>query len=353
MDTQKTLAILVPAHNEIKVIGPALTSMLNQSQPANMIVVVDDGSDDGTGDFIRENFPSVIVIRPEKNLGSKAYAQNWGLAYKKEDGSFLVDTDFIVTVDADTSLDYDGLELLSKPMRQDSNIKAACGTVIPQNLDNPYTMGRLAEYLFAFAFPKRIQDYLDSVMIVSGCFGCYDAEVLRARGGWHTNTMAEDMDLTASYHRDGHKMRFVQEAVCRPVEPFNWKTYSAQLTRWSAAWFQNVSVHWKTYATRRVGFFALISYLDAGVGGVMYLILPLLFLILGWQQWLIGFLVGDVLLISIPIIYMGRKLNMTKLAIMSIPFLFFLRYLNIYFWFRALWKEWILGDHLNVYVKGH
>ncbi len=354
MKRKSGITIIIPAYNERDYIASTLKSIRSQTLQPEMVVVTDDFSDDGTGDFVKEQFPDTIVIRPNRNLGSKAKAQNFALFAKKPDRSFLIESSMIVTIDADTSLDPTALEELSRPLREDSRVKASCGTVIPANPDNPYTLGRLGEYLFAFAFPKRVQQFFGgNIHIVSGCFGCYETETLRKRGGWHTTTLAEDMDLTADYHKMRHKVAFVHEAVCRPIEPYNWKTYSAQLKRWSAAFFQNISLHWRTYGSRWVGIFVLVAYLDAGVGGVLYLLTPLWMYFLGWQNWIFWFLIGDLLLISIPVLYMGHKLGMTKLALKSIPYIFFLRLLNIWFWFRAMWLEWIKKDHLREYVKGH
>lgn len=330
-----------------------MQSVQNQTYPPDMIVVTDDFSNDGTGEYVKANFPKVIVIRPRDRLGSKAKAQNFALFFKK-DGRLLIQNSLIVTIDADTKLAPDALEKLSSPLREDNRIKASCGTVIPANLDNPFTLGRLGEYLYAFAFPKRIQQaYGGNIHIVSGCFGCYDTITLRERGGWHTTTMAEDMDLTADYHQQYHKVAYVHEAICYPIEPFDWKTYSAQMKRWSAAFFQNISLHWRTYASRWVGLFVLVSYLDAGFGGILYYLAPLWMIIFGRSQWIKWFLVGDFMLVALPVIYMGWKLKMIRLALKSIPFVFFLRYLNTWFWFRAMWLEWILKRPLCTYIKGH
>lgn len=354
MEAKSGITVIIPAYNEIGLVGKTLRSLRRQSLPPDAVVVTDDFSSDGTGRYVEALFPEVTVIRPYWNLGSKAKAQNFALFYRQKDGSFLIKTPLVVTIDADTWLDPKALEKLSEPLRRDSRIKASCGTVIPANPDNPYTLGRLGEYFYAFAFPKRLQQFFGgNIHIVSGCFSCYDTNTLRKRWGWHTTTMAEDMDLTADYHRLGYKVAFVHEAVCFPVEPYNWETYSAQLKRWSAAFFQNISLHWRVYRSRWVGVFVLVAFLDAGVGGILYLLTPLWMYLLGLREWIFWFLVGDVLLISVPVLWMGSKLKMTKLAVKSIPFIFFLRLLNTWFWFRAMWLEWIKKEHLSQYVKGH
>jgi len=348
-----TVTILIPAHDEAECIIDTLSSILSQTRKPDLVVVVDDFSKDGTGDLIAENFHQVVILRPEANLGSKAKAQNFGLMYKLG-REYLISTDVVITIDADTTLRANALAAMVAEFDRDLDLQAACGTVIPANPDNPYTLGRLGEYLFAFALPKQIQQlYGGKIYIVSGCFGCYRTDKLRGRGGWHTTTMAEDMDLTADYQARGWKVAYIKDAICYPIEPFNWHTYKSQMRRWSSAFFQNISLHWRDYISHEFGFFLWVSYLDAGVGGIIFLLLPVFALILGWEKIFWGFLIGDVLGVTIPVLWMGYKLGITKLAISTIPYVFFLRLLNIYFWFEAMVKEWIMHTHLNVYVKGH
>jgi GT2 family glycosyltransferase len=64
-----------------------------------------------------------------------------------------------------------------------------------------------------------VQDTFEKPLIASGCFSAYRAERVREAGGWSNRTMAEDMDLTWSLYRAGHKVRFVSDAVCYPIEP--------------------------------------------------------------------------------------------------------------------------------------
>ncbi len=351
-----TTTIIIPAHNEESCIVETISSIKNQTCLPDYIVVTDDYSSDATGELIKTNFPDVIVLRPEKNLGSKARAQNFALFYRDEESDdFLIQTDTVITIDADTTLKEDALEKMLREMDDDSSISVACGTVIPANPDNPYTLGRLGEYLYAFFFPKWIQNALGrNIYIASGCFGCYRLNLLRENGGWHETTMAEDMDLTARYQSQGKKPKYVSQAICYPIEPFNWKTYKAQMIRWSAAFFQNAALHKKEYLSHPFGLFFGTSFLDALVGSIEFALLPFLgFYVWGWQKTLWLFFLWDFLPISLCILAGGIKFHKIKLAILSIPFTFYLRILNIYFWWQALIKEWILKKSLTTYVKGH
>ena len=74
-----SLTIIVPAYNEAANIADTIRSLQNQIIPADEILVVDDFSTDNTGDVARSC--GVTVIRPPKNTGSKAGAQNFALQF--------------------------------------------------------------------------------------------------------------------------------------------------------------------------------------------------------------------------------------------------------------------------------
>src|SRR5205823_12722075 len=68
---------------------------------------------------------------------------------------------------------------------------------------------------------KPVQDAFDRPLIASGCFSAYRVAAVREAGGWSNRTMAEDMDLTWSLYRAGHKVRFVSSAVDRKSTRLN------------------------------------------------------------------------------------------------------------------------------------
>ena len=107
-----------------------------------------------------------------------------------------------MAIDADTTLAPDAIERFLAVMA-DASVAAACGFVVPRNMQAIWERGRYVEYLLAFAFYKPIQDFYTKPLIASGCFSIYRTDVLLAHGGWHTRTMAEDMDLTWSMYQQG------------------------------------------------------------------------------------------------------------------------------------------------------
>src|SRR5436309_15033318 len=206
--TGADVTVIVPAYNEAASIADTIRSLQAQTAPPFGIIVVDDGSTDGTGDVARAL--GVTVVRPPANTGSKAGAQSFGLRY--------VRTPLTVAIDADTVLAPDALERLLAAFHRPA-VAAACGFVLPQRVRSLWERGRYIEYLFAFTYYKQVQDYYGKPLISSGCFSMYRTEILGAQGGWSNSTLAEDVDLTWSLYKEGDEVRCVHGAMCYSIEP--------------------------------------------------------------------------------------------------------------------------------------
>ena len=118
-----SLTVLIPAYNEAQVIAHTLQSLKAQTRQPDQVLVVDDGSSDDTGRIAAEL--GAEVVRPAANTGSKARAINFGLDF--------VETEWMVTLDADTALAPDALQQIVDAA-QEENASAACGTVLPQRV---------------------------------------------------------------------------------------------------------------------------------------------------------------------------------------------------------------------------
>ena len=337
------LTVLVPAYNEAGSIADTIRSLQAQTLRPAEIIVIDDCSTDDTAAVAREL--RVTVIRPPTNTGSKAGAQNFALR--------RVRTPFVMAIDADTTLEPDAIERLLTPFH-DTDVAAACGFVVPRHIRTLWERGRYVEYLFAFTFYKQVQDYYEKPLISSGCFSMYRTHVLRAHGGWPTRTLAEDMDLTWTLYRSGHKVRFVPEAVCRPIEPHDYGFMRKQLKRWSHGFVQNVRLHWRgllevPYLRSAVA----VSLWDATLAAVVYLfLLPVLALAFRNPWLLLGYAI-DVPAILIPVVAGASRRGDVVRAVASIPAFLVLRTVNAVFFLRAVVSEWMLGESFHVYEKGH
>lgn len=342
-DMASRLTIIVPAYNEAASIADTVRSIQAQTVPVAEIIVVDDGSTDDTGAIATAC--GATVIRPARGTGSKAGAQNFALE--------RVETEYVMAIDADTTLAPDAVELLLAAFT-DREVAAACGFVIPRHVSTLWERGRFVEYLLAFSFYKPIQDYFEKPLISSGCFSAYRTDLLKRVGGWSTRTLAEDVDLTWRFYADGRRVRFVPAAVCYPIEPHDFHFMRKQLRRWSHGFLQNVKLHWRTvleipYLRSAVA----VSLWDATFASVAYLIaLPLLAVLLASPVMLLAYVL-DAPAVLVPVLMVAWRFGTMRRALASVPAFFVLRTVNGLFMLEALWKEFVVARPLLVYEKGH
>jgi cellulose synthase/poly-beta-1,6-N-acetylglucosamine synthase-like glycosyltransferase len=341
--TAADVTVIVPAYNEAASIGDTIRSIQRQTARPREVIVVDDCSSDDTGDVARA--AGARVVRPPDNTGSKAGAQTFGLRY--------VRTALTVAIDADTILAPDALERLL-PVFDRSRVAAACGFVLPRRVRSVWERGRYVEYLFAFTFYKRVQEYYGKPLISSGCFSMYRTGVLRAHGGWSNRTLAEDMDLTWSLYQDGHEVRFVPEALCYPIEPATAALMGKQLRRWSHGFVQNVRLHWRGLLS--VPFLrsaVAVAFWDATIAAAAYLVLlPILAVALASPLVLLGYVI-DAPAVLVPVLVGAARRREIRRALASLPAFFVLRTVNAIYFLRAVWSELVMGRSFHTYEKGH
>lgn len=336
------LTIIVPAYNEGKFIEDTLRSIQTQTMRPFSVIVIDDFSTDDTGD--RARGLGATVVRPPTNTGSKAGAQNYGLKF--------VTTKYVMALDADTMLAPDAVEKLIVAL-DDDGVVAASGFVLPRYVKTLWERGRYIEYMFAFSFYKPIQDFYGKPLISSGCFSVYQTKILLELGGFQQRTMAEDMDFTWSAYQRGYKVRFIPEAVCYPVEPYNRLFMSKQLKRWSHGFIQNVRLHGKHLV--KIPFLRMmvaVSLWDAIVASLAYLlVLPMLGILVS-PVYFLAYLI-DIPCVAVPVLWNAWTRGETLKALASLPAFFVLRLYNSLFLVEAIISEVILKKRLIVYEKGH
>ena len=334
--------MIVPAYNEVATVVETILSLQSQTVVPAAILVVDDCSEDGTGDAAAA--AQAAVIRPDANTGSKAGAQTFALDY--------VRTTFTMAIDADTTLAPDAIERLLEAF-EDADVAAASGFVLPQRVRTHWERGRYVEYLFAFGFLKPIQDFYGTPLISSGCFSMYRTDRLRELGGWSDRTLAEDMDLTWSIYQAGLKVRFIHKAVCYPLEPHNYRFMQTQLRRWSHGFVQNVRLHWRGILSHPfLRSMVAVACWDAMIGSFAFLaVLPLLIALL--SPWFGLAYIIDAPALLVPILFTAARRRELLRALVSFPCFYPLRLLNALIFVRAVLLELVLRRPLLTYEKGH
>jgi len=345
------VTVLIPAFNEEKTIADTILSIKAQTYPIEEIIVVDDGSTDKTGEIAKSL--GAKVVRTPRNTGTKARAQNFGLQFVK--------TEVVVMVDADTVLKEDAIEKIL-PALSDGETLSACGFVLPQKRRTFWERVRHIQYLYFIGLPKNTQNFWGVLLVSSGCFSAYNTKMLKEMGGFPEGTIVEDMILTWQGHLTQKKIKLVPQAICYPKDPENWRQYKAQMLRWNRGFLQAISIFgFKLLKNPKLAFFSW-WYLVSGILNLFLWIL--LFGYLAWMLWqktyfvrpLYLFFFGmifEAMIVLIVIIVNGKKTGTLKEALLNYPLYWFIAPIDSYLFFLSLWKEWIRGQKLVVWEKGH
>jgi biofilm PGA synthesis N-glycosyltransferase PgaC len=172
-------------------------------------------------------------------------------------------------------------------------------------------------------------------------------------GGWPTRTLAEDMDLTWTFYTHGHRVRFVPEAVCYPVEPETFAFMNKQLKRWAHGFVQNVRLHWRGLLDQPfLRTTVAVALWDAIVASFAFLlVIPLLAILV--SPWFLLAYVIDAPAVIVPVFAKALRRRELRRAMASLPGFYVLRAVNAIHLIRAFFLELILKRSMTVYEKGH
>lgn len=230
-----SIAVLVPAYNEEGYVGRTIESLLAANYPdgKKRVVVVDDGSTDGTYDEARQYESDTVTVVRKRN-GGKYSALNYGLLFS--------DAEIVVTVDADSVVENDALIDVVAPFESDPDIGAVAGSVYIFNRDSFVAKCQILEYVLGINTYRRVFDHLGAVSIVPGCLGAYRRSALDDVLGYDPETLTEDFDTTMKVLNRGYKVRF-SEAVVYTEAPDTWRDLYNQRLRWYRGNIMTVRKH--------------------------------------------------------------------------------------------------------------
>lgn len=242
-----SIAVLVPAYNEETVITRTVASLLASTIADRMaITVIDDGSTDATSDVVRRAFAGDNRVRVyRKENGGKAAALNYGISRSKED--------LLIAIDGDTLLQPDAIEKLIRPFA-DARVGAVAGKVVVGNELNLLTRFQALEYLVGQGLERPAFEFFRAVGVVPGAIGAWRRRALVQAGGYSTDTLAEDADLTVSLQRQGWRVVCASDAVALTEAPETVRAFMKQRFRWL---FGTLQVAWKHRAALVKGPFGI------------------------------------------------------------------------------------------------
>jgi cellulose synthase/poly-beta-1,6-N-acetylglucosamine synthase-like glycosyltransferase/peptidoglycan/xylan/chitin deacetylase (PgdA/CDA1 family) len=231
------VSVIVPAYNEKEGIEAAVRSLAGGDHPEIEVVVVDDGSTDGTAVLVeRLALPNVRVVRVPN--GGKANALNTGIALAKHD--------LIVTVDGDTIFEPDSIRMLVQPFASPT-VGAVAGNVKVGNRDNLVALWQHIEYVIGFNLDRRLYEVMRCMPTVPGAIGAFRRAALNEVGGISDETLAEDTDVTMALCRAGWRVVYEERAKAWTEAPATLEQLYRQRYRWSYGTMQAMWKHRRAF----------------------------------------------------------------------------------------------------------
>jgi cellulose synthase/poly-beta-1,6-N-acetylglucosamine synthase-like glycosyltransferase len=320
------VTILAPAYNEEPVIVPSIRSLLASHYRELQVMVINDGSTDGTLAALKEAFDLVEVERvPRANLPSApvraVYAsphderllvidkENGGKADSLNCGIRYAAYPLFCAIDSDTLLDAAALARLVWNFQSEPETVATGGIVriINGSLledgrirsvrtpENTLVNVQIVEYLRAFLAGRAGWSRVNMLLIISGAFGLFRRETVVEAGGYDTSTVGEDAELVVRLHRHcrdqrrKYKITFVADPICWTEAPAERSVLERQRDRWQRGLLETLWRHRRMFANPRYGGIGMIAmpfflFFEAlgpvvEISGLAYCVIGLIF---GW-----------------------------------------------------------------------
>ena len=226
--------IILPMYNEETVIVSTIKNLLNIDYPNFRIIAVDDGSSDNTLQVVTAHFnlhPQVLILAQE-NAG-KSVALNNAIHASR--------SDIVICMDADTIVRPDVINKFI-PHFYDDRVAAVAGNIRVGNRKNWLTLLQHMEYMIIPNFERIVLGRINCITGVPGALGAFRRSVLVAVGGYATDILTEDVDLSLKIQSKNFLIRNAPEAIACTEVPLGLKMYLLQRVRWKTG---AVQVLWK------------------------------------------------------------------------------------------------------------
>ena len=237
---REPVTVVVPAYNEAAGIEAAVRSIVASDHPDVEVLVVDDGSTDGTAAIVeRLSLPGVRLIR-QSNAG-KAVALSTGIRNAAHD--------LVVLVDGDTILRSDTVRRIVQPFA-DPRVGGVSGNAKVANRKGLLGRWQHLEYVIGFNLDRRAFDVLECIPTIPGAAGAFRKRALLDVGMVSDETLAEDTDLTMSMLRAGWKIVYEESALAFTEAPQSLSQLWRQRYRWCYGTLQSMWKHRSTVTAR-------------------------------------------------------------------------------------------------------
>lgn len=252
-----SLGVIVAAHNEAAVLAVTINQLTAQSDPPDVILIADDGSTDATPEALAKHFgmplaPMGRISDPAPGLPSLRWLRlaHGGKARALNQAIEQIDTDVVLTVDADTLLDAGALKAMRDAFIAEPSLVAATGVLTP--ICGPSPMGQLFQWFQTYEYVRNfLSRYAwmqeQGLLLISGAFAAFRREAVVRVGGFDPDCLVEDYELIHRLYRHsadqelGWTIRVVGGATARTDAPASPMAFLRQRRRWFGGFLQT---HW-------------------------------------------------------------------------------------------------------------
>ena len=238
------ISLMVPCYNEGDNLDESIPHLLQLRYPNYELIFINDGSKDNTGEIIDRwaAKEKKITALHQENQG-KASALNHGLTIAKGK--------YVACIDGDAVLDYYALDYMVQALEKDPKYAATTGN--PRVRNRSTILGRLqvSEFSSIIGLIKRAQGLMGTIFTVSGVCCLFRKDVMEEIGGWSTNMITEDIDISWKIQIAGYNIMYEPRALCWVLMPESMKGLYKQRLRWAQGGAETIIKyfpkiwHWK------------------------------------------------------------------------------------------------------------
>ncbi|MGG7079193.1 glycosyltransferase [Clostridium sardiniense] len=229
------VSVMVPAHNEAKVIRRTVQSLLGFDYPKDRyeIIVINDNSSDNSHEILTEiqnNNPdrNLTVISTDNIVGGKGKSNSLNIGFEKSRGEILA------IYDADNTPEKKALKYLVQTLIKDDGLGAVIGKFRCRNKSRNLLTRFINIETLTFQWMAQAGRWqLLNLCTIPGTNFVIRRSIIEEMGGWDTKAITEDTEISFRMYRMGYKIKFMPLAVTWEQEPQTLKVWIKQRTRWA------------------------------------------------------------------------------------------------------------------------
>lgn len=230
----RKFAVVIPAHNEEKMIAKTIYSFMNIDYPQKLfdIIVIADNCNDNTAQIASE-LGAQVLVRFDDTKKGKGYALRWGFDQIVTSDSQY---DAVVVIDSDSLVSGNYLNVLNYYLEQGSRVIQSSDLVLPQPDNWSIEATRIGFLLFNYIKPLG-RKYLGFHAGLRGNGMCFSTDVLRETP-WQAWSLTEDVEYGLILILNGYQIDFAPEATVWAQMPVHSANAESQRTRWEHGRYQ-------------------------------------------------------------------------------------------------------------------